>query len=78
MGQSVPSVPGPRSEANARELSATALLGHRSTLPLLVSCSMLTASELQQTLMVSNGIDKTHVRLLTFWMSTIGEEVRSG
>jgi hypothetical protein len=78
MGQSVPSVPGPRSEANAREPSATALLGHIPTMTSLVSTSMLTASELQQTFMVSKGIDKTHLRLLTFWMSTICKEVRSG
>jgi len=39
---------------------------------------MLTASELQQTFMASKGIDKTDLRLLTFWMSTICEEVRSG
>jgi hypothetical protein len=77
MGQSSPPVPGSGSEANARELSATALLRHTPTTTLLVSTSMLTASELQQTIMVSK-MDKTYVRLLTFWMSTICEEVRSG
>jgi hypothetical protein len=55
-----------------------ASLGHIPTMTLFVSCSMLTASKLQQAFMVSNGIDKTHVRLLTFWMSTICKQLRSG